>query len=121
MHGSARFQCQEENAMEHIAALLLIVGCSGDLSQCRELPAPVTVFETAEDCVATRALSLREMSGEAEHVMGTCIGLDPALEEDYAELVWSVTPDGKLDASVETATVVASNSYRPEKDYLSQE
>jgi hypothetical protein len=121
MHGSARFQCQEENAMEHIAALLLIVGCSGDLSQCRELPAPVTVFETAEDCVATRALSLREMSGEAEHVMGTCIGLDPALEEDYAELVWSVTPDGKLDASVETTTVVASNSYRPEKDYLSQE
>lgn len=107
--------------MEHIAALLLIVGCSGDLSQCRELPAPVTVFETAEDCAATRALSLREMSGEAKRVMGTCINLDPAPEEDYSELVWSVSPEGKLDASVETATVVASNSHRPEKDYLSQE
>ncbi len=107
--------------MEHIAALLLIVGCSGDLSQCRELPAPVTVFETAEDCAATRALSLREMSAEAEHLIGTCIDLDPALEEDYAELVWSVSPEGKLDASIETAAVMAANDHRPEKDYLSQE
>ena len=36
--------------MEHIAALLLIIGCSDDLSQCRELPAPVPLYEAAEDC-----------------------------------------------------------------------
>ncbi|KQZ80867.1 hypothetical protein ASD64_11280 [Mesorhizobium sp. Root157] len=107
--------------MEHIAALLLIVGCSADLSQCRELSAPVTIFETAEECAATQTYSLRALSGQAERVLGKCIALDPALEEDYAELFWSIGPDGKLDASVETATVVASNGVRPEKDYLSQE
>ena len=30
--------------MEHIAALLLIVGCSGDLKECSELPAPTSDF-----------------------------------------------------------------------------
>jgi hypothetical protein len=107
--------------MEHIAALLLIVGCSGDLTQCRELPAPVTVFETAEDCAAERVPALRELSGQAQRVFGTCIEVDPALEEDYAQIVWSVSPDGLLEASAETDAVVAANGIRPEKDYLSQE
>lgn len=107
--------------MEHIAALLLIVGCSADLSQCRELPAPVTVFEAAEECAANKEPALQFLSGQADRVMGTCIALDPALEEDYAELVWSVDADGKLDATVETATMVASNVIHPKKDYLSQE
>ena len=39
--------------MEHIAALLLIVGCSGnvgagDTRECQELPAPTPVKETWE-------------------------------------------------------------------------
>jgi hypothetical protein len=107
--------------MEHIAALLLIVGCSGDLAQCRELPAPATVFETMEECQAEYAPALRELSGEAPRIFGTCIALDPALEEDYAEVVWSVSAGGTLEASVETDAVVASNATRPEKDYLDQE
>jgi hypothetical protein len=82
-------------AMEHIAALLLVIGCSNNLTECRELPVPVSVFETAADCTA---------------------------EDDYDEIVWKMRPDGTLDASVEISNlVVASNNSRPEKDYLGQQ
>ena len=108
--------------MEHIAAVLLIIGCSNDLSQCRELPAPVTIFETADECMSQRPFTLDAMKGTSERVMGTCIAVDPALEEEEGELVWSVNPDGSLDAAFETPQmVVASNSLRQQKDYLSQE
>lgn len=103
--------------MEHIAALLLIVGCSGDLAECTELPAPATVFETAEECAAERQPALRALSGRAERVFGTCIAVDPALEDEYAEVVWQVHPNGKLEATVEKGAMeVASNNRRPD-DY----
>lgn len=107
--------------MEHIAAVLLIIGCSNDLSQCRELPAPVTIFETADECMSERPFTLNSMEGAAERVMGTCIAVDPALEEEEGELVWSVNSDGTLEAAFETPQMVASNSLRQQKDYLSQE
>jgi hypothetical protein len=52
--------------------------------------------------------------------------VDPALEEGDGEIVWNVTPEGQLDASVETpgespALLVAAAEMRPEKDYLSQD
>jgi hypothetical protein len=111
--------------MEHIAAILLIVGCSSDLSQCRELPAPTPLFETAEACAQTQPFALDDFAGRKPRVFGTCVAVDPALEEADAEIVWSITPDGRLDASVETDTpepgsgvAVASLEPRPEKDYL---
>lgn len=109
--------------MEHIAAVLLIIGCSNDLSQCHELPAPVTIFETAEACTAERPFALGDLSGKAERIFGKCLAVDPALEDDYNEIVWDVRPDGTLDASVEIeGTVVASNAApRPEKDYLGRD
>ncbi len=113
--------------MEHIAALLLIIGCSSDLSQCRELPAPVTVFETAEECADTRPFALEDMAGKTPRIFGKCLPVDPALEEEYGEIAWNVTPDGRLEASVETSDpqsapdIVVAWESRPEKDYLSQE
>lgn len=108
--------------MEHIAALLLIIGCSSDLSQCHELPSPVTVFGTVEDCTAERPFALDDLIGKAPHIVGKCLPVDPALEEDYNEIVWDVLPDGTLDASVEISNiVVASNATRPEKGYLDRE
>lgn len=88
--------------MEHIAALMLIIGCSPDLAQCHELPvtAPV-VFETEEECDYSLPLALREVDGGAARLFARCVAVDPALEEMDAELVWDVTAAEGLVAFVE--------------------
>ena len=91
--------------MEHIAALLLIVGCSGDLKTCDELPSPVTIFETSAECDAQLPVTLREFGSQRPRVLATCVPVDPAMEEEDAELVWDITPDGTLRASVESANM----------------
>jgi hypothetical protein len=72
--------------MEHIAALLLIVGCSADLADCRELPAPVPIFETAEECDAELPRAVAGYEGTRPHVVARCVAVDPAMEEADAEL-----------------------------------
>lgn len=95
--------------MEHIAALLLIIGCSEDLAECRELPAPVPIYEVVEDCENYLAASRATFDASAPRVFAECISVDPALEEEDAELVWDVLPGGKLVASVQhTHVQVAS-------------
>ena len=86
--------------MEHIAALLLLIGCSDDLSQCRELPAPTSIFETMEDCDAVIGSTRRGFEGAQPRVFAQCVYVDPAMEEEDAELVWDITPDGRLEAEV---------------------
>ncbi|MCO5080436.1 MAG: hypothetical protein M9955_02120 [Rhizobiaceae bacterium] len=102
--------------MEHIAALLLIVGCSGDLSECRELPAPVPVFETMEECTAALPLPLKGARGSKDaHVLADCVYVDPAMEEEDAVLEWDVTKDGRLVAEITAdgqKTLVASSERR---------
>lgn len=100
--------------MEHIAALLLIVGCSSDLSGCRELPAPVALYETEEDCDAALPAAFAARRNDDERVFARCVFVDPAMHEEDAELVWEIVPGGGLVASVEpydaSPVVVASNS-----------
>ena len=88
---------------EDIAALLLIIGCSDDLSQCSELPAPVSIFETKEDCDQQLPNSLGAFTGQFEQLYAQCLSVDPAMEDEDTELVWEVHPDGTLIASVEAA------------------
>jgi hypothetical protein len=108
--------------MEHIAAMLLVIGCSNAMSDCRELQVPVSVFETAQQCVAERPFAMGDVAGQAQHILAKCLPVDPALEDDYDQVVWKVTPDGGLEASLEVSNiVVASNMARPEKDYFSQQ
>ena len=108
--------------MEHIAALLFVVGCSNAMTDCRELDVPVSVFETGEACAAERPFALSDLRGRAPHIVGECLAVDPALEDDYDQIVWSVQPDGRLDASLEVSgTLLASAATRSEKDYLSQQ
>lgn len=87
--------------MEHIAAFLLIVGCSADLSQCRELPAPLPVFETIEDCNAVIEPATAAHQGAEPRVFSRCFEVDPLLTETDAEVVWDVTAATGLTASVE--------------------
>ena len=108
--------------MEHIAALLLVIGCSNTMADCRELQVPVSVFETADQCVAERPFAMGDVQGQAQRIVAKCLAVDPALEDDYDQIVWNVRADGTLDASLEISNVVmASSAVRPEKDYLSQQ
>lgn len=108
--------------MEHIAALLLVIGCSNTMADCRELQIPVSVFATADQCVAERPFAMGDVRGQAQHIVAKCLAVDPALEDDYDQIVWNVRQDGTLDASLAVSSLVmASNAVRPEKDYLSQQ
>lgn len=109
--------------MEHIAALLLIIGCSGSADSCRELPAPTTVFETSVECDEQLPVSKRQFEGRFDKVLATCIQLDPALEYEDAELVWDITPEGELVASIEPMTdyVVASNAHERAGEYANEQ
>ncbi len=108
--------------MEHIAALLLVIGCSSSMTECHELQVPVSVFETADECTAERPFAMGDVQGQAQHIVAKCLAVDPALEDDYDQIVWNVRPDGSLDASlVISGTVVASNTARPQKHSLSQQ
>jgi hypothetical protein len=103
--------------MEHIAALLLIIGCSQDMKTCEELPAPVPVYETAGECDSELPVALHELGGARPRVMGLCVYVDPAMEEQDAELVWDVTADGTLVATVEpVSTNVASAGGEPRRE-----
>lgn len=95
--------------MEHIAALLLIIGCSDDLVTCTELPAPVpVVFETAEECDAVVPDALRWFTDKYPQILAKCVPIDPALEEEDLELVWDIRTDGTLHASVEIPEVMVA-------------
>jgi hypothetical protein len=108
--------------MEHIAALLLVIGCSNTMADCRELQVPVSVFETADQCAAARPFAMGDVQGQAQYIIAGCLPVDPALEDDYDRIVWNVRADGTLDASLEISSlVVASNTMRPEKDHLNQQ
>lgn len=104
--------------MEHIAALLLIIGCSDDLARCEELPAQSSaVFETAEECETEVPKSLSLFTGTHPQIFAQCIPVDPAMEED-AVLTWDVKPDGTLIASIGVPDVmVATKLHRTEQGY----
>ena len=87
---------------EDIGALLLIVGCFDDLSQCHELAVPISVFETMEACDQQLPASFGAFTGQFEQLYAQCLPVDPA-KEDEAELIWQIHPDGTLFASVEPA------------------
>lgn len=94
--------------MEHIAALLLIVGCSGELKDCREIAPQVSVFETMEECgtqvTAARKAALRS----APRVYSQCLYVDPAMDEEDAQLVWEVRNGELVAAVVSSGGAVAS-------------
>lgn len=103
--------------MEHIAAVLLIIGCSDGLDQCRELPAPVAIYEAREECDADLPYSLGAFTGQFDQIFAQCVPVDPALAEEDADLAWAIQRDGTLVASVEAvgATVASNSQGRAER------
>ena len=91
--------------MEHIAALLLLVGCSDNLEQCREIPAPEPIFETMQACDEVLPVTFEAPKHSSPKVFAKCVYVDPAMHEEDAELVWEVTSSAGLEAEV-----IAGNS-----------
>ena len=86
------------------------------------IPAPIPVYETVEECEGDLPIAIRMVTGTAQQIMAQCVEVDPALEEEDAELVWDINPDGTLYASVEVPQVmVASDAHRRDKNSPSQE
>src|SRR5690606_24186588 len=98
------------------AAFILAVSCSGDFSDCREIPAPLPVYETVEDCAAALPGVRQRLSGDHAGLYIGCFEVDPLLAEVDAEIVWDVTREEGLTASVEPiapeGVLVASSQLR---------
>lgn len=86
--------------MEHIAAIMMLVGCTQGNIECRELPAPAIGFETAEECQELLQPSIDSVRGGSRIVYGKCTAVDPALFIEDATIIWDVTPSGELDVQV---------------------
>lgn len=86
--------------MEHIAAILLMIGCSDNLVQCEELPSPTFAYETVEECRSDVISARSAAEGRFPKMFAECISVDPLLVEADAELVWDIE-DGKLVATLE--------------------
>lgn len=85
--------------MEHIAALLLLIGCNDSASQCDELPSPTVGYETIEQCEEAVAPALRLEGRGYPLVIAKCLPVDPLAEGDM-EIVWDIDANGELQAEV---------------------
>ena len=101
--------------MEHIAAILLMIGCSGDLAKCEEVAVPTFAYETMAECNSDISPVRSAADGTFPKLFAQCISVDPLLVEADAELVWDIE-DGKLVASLEPwvdpqMTIAMSSGY----------
>lgn len=85
--------------MEHIAAILLLLGCSDDGRVCTELPAPQIGYETVQACEQDTPRALSGAGSSHPLVLSKCIAVDPLAEGDM-EIVWDINERGELLASV---------------------
>ncbi|WP_378947862.1 hypothetical protein [Mesorhizobium sp. ANAO-SY3R2] len=95
--------------MEHIAALLLVVSCTQNLSDCREVAPPTALFEVFEGCQSAMPEALRSLSPQHPHLFAKCLEVDPALEDDYDQLTWHVLPNGTLEAKLSVSNVMTAS------------
>lgn len=85
--------------MEHIAAVLILVGCGSSDATCRELPAPAAAYETIEDCTAMLTPAIGSVSKPGMTVHGKCAYVDPAWLEEDVQITWDVEK-GRLEVTV---------------------
>ncbi|WP_099864834.1 hypothetical protein [Pararhizobium haloflavum] len=103
--------------MEHIAAIMVLIGCGHGDIDCKELPAPTVGYETVELCERDMEHVLRGASNNHPIVYGQCSAVDPALFEQDAVVAWDfdergdlrvdVVPSDSLYASTDPAELVA--------------
>ncbi|OJF97256.1 hypothetical protein [Pararhizobium antarcticum] len=104
--------------MEHVAAIMMLVGCGSAGTDCSEIPAPAIAFETVAACRAELQPALDAARPRFKVTYGLCEAVDPALLMADATIVWEVTPAGELTVSVtdedaEAPLLVAEKGARP--------
>ena len=82
--------------MEHVAALMLLVGCNTNASICTELPASMVAYEDVADCEADMPLQMRLNSSSAEKLFGACKAVTEDVFEQSATVDWTISQGGKL-------------------------
>lgn len=104
--------------MEHIAAIMVLIGCGHGEVDCRELPAPQPAYETVVACERQMEDALREASDSRPIIYGQCAEVDPALFEQDAVVSWDFAENGELHvAVVPTDTLYASRDVSQQSDY----
>ncbi|NRP17872.1 hypothetical protein LPJGGPFB_01099 [Ensifer adhaerens] len=86
--------------MEHIAAIMVLVGCMQGGTACREVPTPVVGFETVEECHELLSPSIEEVGKVFKGAYGQCAEVDPALFVEAATIEWRITPSRQLEVKV---------------------
>jgi len=87
--------------MEHVAALMLIVGCSDGMAQCDGLQDRMPLFETATACRAAIMDEIIAHVGARPYVLGHCIDVDPAIPATGWSVSWTVSAAGVIEASAD--------------------
>ena len=82
--------------MEHVAALMLLVGCNTDASICTELPASMVTYEDVADCESDMSLQMRLSGSAAAKVYGACKAVTEDVFEQSATVDWTISQGGKL-------------------------
>lgn len=106
--------------MEHIAAIMLLIGCNNGGLACQELQAPQVAFESMEDCVGALPAALGGAGGSKRLVHGRCAPVDPAWVEEDIEITWRLSRQNGLEVHVREVAppadgfIVAENSYPAE-------
>lgn len=103
--------------MEHIAAIMLLVGCSHGSLACEELPAPQVAFESMEECKGALPAALGGAGVSKRFVHGRCAAIDPAWIEEDVEISWSMSRENGLVVEVRQVDpsadgmIVAENTH----------
>jgi hypothetical protein len=109
-----------ESEMEHIAAIMLLVGCSHGSLTCEELSAPQVAFESMEECVTALPAALGGAGDGKRIVHARCAVIDPAWIEEDVEISWHMSRENGLQVDVRQVSppaegvVVAENALPTE-------
>lgn len=99
--------------MEHLVAIMLLVGCSADGSTCTEIPVPTPSYSSVAECQSELGLQMRLSGTYDNRVLGACKAVDEALLEESVTVAWAVNGGGRLLVEIEAdheEAVVASNA-----------
>lgn len=89
--------------MEHVAALLLIVGCSTNTTVCTEIPVPQPIYRSVDACEAAKPLAMRLTGTFDRRLVANCAGLTQAELDGSASVEWAVNRAGHLIVAIADA------------------